>query len=90
MAADVEYRFLEEVSAGFRCYLCSNVARTPYQHGKCGTLFCFQCLQEYGMFTMPCKQCKAPRPQYFEDNRSEYGSMAVCADQYSMVAGWMV
>ena len=90
MATNVEYKFLDEVSsAGFRCYLCSKVARSPYQHCKCGTLFCFECLQEYGMFNKPCKRCNETRPQYFEDNRSEYDGSLCSAQQYcSCMVGW--
>ena len=63
-------RFVVEPSQGLICPLCGTVARDPHQHGKCGKLFCKECLDRYGR-DKPCKNCNSPHPEYFEDNRSE-------------------
>ena len=32
------------------CAICLDVAEDPLQHGKCGKLFCKECLERYGVF----------------------------------------
>ena len=50
--------------------ICLAVARDPWQHGKCGRLFCEKCLDEYGK-DKPCPNCKMAKAMYLEDNKSE-------------------
>ena len=66
------YKFLVKPSADLKCIECSQVAVEPWQHGKCGRLFCKLCLDQHGI-TNPCPECKTsePMPRYFEDNRSK-------------------
>ena len=63
------YNLIDEPAEDLKCLVCEGVALQPWQHGKCGRLFCKQCLEDYGK-DKPCPECKT-EPQYFEDSRSE-------------------
>ncbi len=65
-----KYHFLAEPDSALLCVICSKVAEEPWQHGKCGRLFCKECLKKNGR-DKPCPCCKM-QPQYFEDNKSEW------------------
>ena len=65
-----KYNFVSEPDDALKCLISLEVAEEPWQHGKCGRLFCKACLDTYGK-DKPCPNCKMERPQYFEDNKSE-------------------
>ena len=65
-----ECNFVSEPDDALKCLICLAVARDPWQHGKCGRLFCEKCLNEYGK-DKPCPNCRTEEPVYFEDNKSE-------------------
>ena len=67
--AAVKYNFISEPDSALVCVICLEVAEEPWQHGKCGRLFCRQCLEELGR-NKPCPNCRTVQPQYFEDNKS--------------------
>lgn len=69
-AGSVDYQFVSEPDEALMCLICMEVAKEPWQHAKCGRLFCKRCLESYGS-SKPCPTCRAARPSYFEDNRSE-------------------
>ena len=76
--ADVfkKYNFLSEPDDALWCLICLEVAEEPQQHGKCGKLFCEECIEKYGKHK-PCPYCKKEQPQYFEDNRSKRNKITV-------------
>ena len=39
--------FVPEPSDSLKYLICLAMARDPWQHGKCGRLFCEKCLDEY-------------------------------------------
>ena len=65
------YKFLSEPTDALKCLICLDVAEEPWQHSKCGRLFCEKCLNNYGR-DKPCSNCRMEKPQYFEDSRSEF------------------
>ena len=65
-----KYTFLSEPDDALKCLICLGVADNPWQHGKCGRLFCEDCIEKYGNH-QPCPNCKMEQPQYFEDSRSK-------------------
>ena len=73
--------FVSEPDNALKCLICLDVAEEPWQHGKCGRLFCKECLDRHGM-AKPCPNCRAEPPQYFEDNKSKYKRTIVTADNY--------
>lgn len=70
LSADYQYKFISEPSDDLKCLVCLEVAEDPWQHSKCGKLFCNKCLDDYGR-QKPCPNCRMTCPQYFEDSRSE-------------------
>ena len=62
--------FITEQDDSLKCLICLEVAEDPWQHGKCGRLFCRECLDEYGM-DRPCPACGGGRPCYHKGKRSE-------------------
>ena len=68
---DYEYKFTSEPDDALKCLICLSVAKDPWQHGKCGRLFCRECIDKYGEDN-PCPNCRVEKPQYFEDARSKY------------------
>ena len=64
------YKFVSEPDGDLVCLICLEVAEEPWQHGKCGRLFCKKCLDANGRHR-PCPNCREIQPQYFEDNRSK-------------------
>ena len=62
--------FCESGDDDFSCTICLEVPEEPWQHGKCGMLLCKKCLDKLGR--KPCPNCRMEKPQFFEDNRSEY------------------
>lgn len=66
------YRFLVNPADDLKCLKCGQVAVEPWQHGRCGKLFCKGCLHQHGIDN-PCPECRTfeLKPKYFEDNRSE-------------------
>ena len=62
--------FVTEPDEGLKCLICLSVARDPWQHGKCGRLFCQKCIEKHGR-NKPCPLCREDQPLYFEDNKSE-------------------
>ena len=65
-----ECTFISEPDDSLKCLLCLAVARDPWQHGKCGRLFCYECLKKYGK-DKPCPNCRMKQPLYFEDCKSK-------------------
>ena len=65
-----ECNFVSEPDDSLKCLICVAIARDPWQHGKCGRLFCESCLNSYGKHN-PCPNCRMKRPQYMEDTRSK-------------------
>ncbi len=53
-----------------KCLICFELCEDPWQHEKCGRLFCRKCVEDYGR-EKPCPNCREKRPKYFEDNRSK-------------------
>ncbi len=66
-----QYNFISEPPDALKCLVCLEVAEEPWQHAKCGRLFCRKCVEDYGR-SKPCPFCRVKKPQYFEDNKSEY------------------
>jgi hypothetical protein len=64
-----DYRFIDEPPDALKCPVCLGIVTEPWQHGKCGRLFCKKCIDEYGK-SKPCPFCKREQPQYFEDTKS--------------------
>lgn len=64
------YQFVNEPGDGFKCLICLEVAKEPWQHSKCGRLFCKACLELYGK-DKPCPLCMTKQTQYFEDTKSK-------------------
>ncbi len=64
------YCFFAEPDDALKCPICLEVAVLPWQHGTCGRLFCKECLEKYGK-DKPCPNCRAKKPSYFEDTKSE-------------------
>jgi hypothetical protein len=73
---EVDYRnrfsFRAEPDSGLQCVICLELPTDPWQHNKCGRLFCRECLKRYGR-DKPCPNCRRNRPQYFDDNKSKCG-----------------
>ena len=67
----LDYTFIKEPDGSLKCRLCHKIAREPWQHGKCGKLFCKKCIDEQEK-EAPCPACKTEDPQYFEDSRSKF------------------
>ena len=65
-----KYSFINEPDDALKCLICLEVAEEPWQHSKCGRLFCKVCLDDYGKYK-PCPTCRTPHPQYFEDSKSK-------------------
>ena len=71
--------FLSEpdLDDSLRCPICIVVAQDPWQHSKCGKLFCKDCLLVYdgrfssGEGSKPCPYCMMESPTYFEDSKSK-------------------
>ena len=70
-ATNHKYKFIFEPDGALQCQICLEVAEEPWQHSKCGRLFCKECLDKYGR-DKPCANCRMENPQYFEDRRSEF------------------
>ena len=69
MAAAHKFNFVSEPDDSLKCLVCSKVAdEEPWQHDKCGSLFCKKCLDKHGK-DKRCPNCRAEQPQYFEDTR---------------------
>ena len=64
-----EYNFVSKPDDDLKCFICLAVARDPWQHGKCGSLFCEKCLNKHGK-EKPCPEC-GKGPQYMEDSRGK-------------------
>jgi hypothetical protein len=82
--ASEKYSLLSEPDDALKCLICLEVAEEPWQHGKCGRLFCEECINKYGK-GKPCPNCKREQPQYFEDNKSKYTNTLQQADVHSHV-----
>ena len=67
-AASYKYQFVSEPDDDLQCLICLEVAEEPWQHGKCGRLFCEKCLNQHGK-NKPCPNCRG-QSQYFEDGKS--------------------
>ena len=70
-AEDEDIDFVSKVDESFCCGICLSVAMEPRQHGKCGKLFCKQCLTKYQTMKKDCPYCRQNRAEFFEDNRSK-------------------
>ena len=70
---DYDYKFITEPDDALKCLICLSVAKDPHQHGKCGRLFCKECIDKNGE-GKPCPYCRMEHPQYFEDTRSKYSN----------------
>ena len=68
-SAGYNCNFVSEPDDALKCLICSAVARKPWQHGKCGRLFCKTCLNEYGK-DKPCPDC-GKKPKYTKDTKSK-------------------
>ena len=64
--------FVDVPDDSLQCGICLLVARDPRQHGKCGRLFCMDCLSKYNKEKQTCPYCRQERAEYFEDNRSKF------------------
>lgn len=76
MAVSYKYKFISEPPDSLKCLICLDVAEEPWQHAKCGRLFCRKCIEDYGK-TKLCPFCRNKKPQYFEDNKSKHKMHAV-------------
>ena len=65
-----KFSYASEPDDSLKCLICMEVAEEPWQHDKCGRLFCDKCLDRHGKFK-PCPNCRADQPQYFVDNRGK-------------------
>ena len=68
--SDYKYKYISEPSDDLKCLICLEVAEEPWQHSKCGRLFCEACLDDYGK-KKACPNCRMKSPQYFEDTKSK-------------------
>ena len=66
-----KYKLVTPASDCLLCPVCLDVSSDPWQHDKCGKVFCRKCLEQYGK-DQPCPHCREKQPQYFEDTKSEY------------------
>jgi late competence protein required for DNA uptake (superfamily II DNA/RNA helicase) len=64
-----KFSFIAEPESDLLCMICLEVATDPWQHNKCGRLYCKECLKKYGR-NKPCPNCRKEHPKYFNDNRS--------------------
>ena len=71
-----KYQFVSEPDDALKCLICLEVAEEPWQHGKCGRLFCEKCLEDHGK-KKPCRACQ-DTPEYFKDNRGRNQSTVSC------------
>ena len=71
-------KYLSEPPESLKCVICLEVAKDPWQHNKCGRLFCDECLEEHGKGE-DCPVCrrkiKSPESQYFKDVKSKYEAL---------------
>ena len=72
LATGYKCNFVSVPDDTLKCLICSTIARDPWQHGKCGRLFCEECLNKHGK-EKPCpnSNCRMKNPQYMEDARSK-------------------
>jgi hypothetical protein len=72
-----EYKFTTQPPDALKCLICiSDVAQDPWQHDKCGKLFCNLCLERYGKH-QACPNCREEIPGYFEDTRGTASTVLV-------------
>ena len=65
------YKSMHPPSDALGCVIClDEVASDPWQHDKCGKLFCRECLKRVGE-KYPCPNCREYQPRYFEDTRGK-------------------
>ena len=69
LAVSYKYKFVSEPDDELMCLICLDITEEPWQHGKCGRLFCEKCLNKLGR-NKPCLSCRGG-PQYFKDARSK-------------------
>jgi hypothetical protein len=67
--AEFNFTFVPELDITLLCGMCSKISEDPYQHDRCGQLYCRECLEEYGRH-LPCLHCGRPDPYYGMDTRS--------------------
>ena len=65
-----KFEFVSDPGEELKCVICLEVAEEPYQHDKCGMLFCEGCLESYGL-SKPCPYCRCEQPQHFRDSKSK-------------------
>ena len=74
LALDSKYKYTSEPPDDLKCLICLEVATEPWQHSKCGRLFCEECLDKHG-WVKSCPHCRMEKPLYFEDSRSKFGGI---------------
>ena len=76
-AGGYDLEFVSNPPDALMCLICLLVARSPWQHGACGKLFCKSCLDKHKSKSRnsTCPSCRRENPQYFEDNKSELESV---------------
>ena len=70
-SATSKYKLVTPASDCLLCPVCLDVASDPWQHDKCGKVFCRECLEQHGK-DQPCPNCRKRQPRYFEDTKSEH------------------
>jgi len=66
-----DLNFLSEPPDALKCLICFSVARDPWQHVRCGRLFCSMCLQEHRKENSKCPACRGKDAEYFSDRKSK-------------------
>ena len=61
-----QFYFIVPPKDDLKCQVCKEVAAEPYQHGRCGKLFCSACLNR----DRPCSYCGESKG-FFRDERSK-------------------
>ena len=77
------YKFVTEPDGDLTFAICLEVAQDPTQHGKCGKLFCSECIDKNG--NMPCLSCRAENPQYFADGKSKLIKLLIRHKKYILL-----
>ena len=67
-----DLEFVSESPDALTCLICQMVARSPWQHGACGKLFCRSCLSKYQTRYSSCPSCREENADYFQDSKSEW------------------
>jgi hypothetical protein len=70
-SSNYQFKFIANPDGTLQCVIClADAAKDPWQHDKCGKLFCKKCLETNGRHKA-CPHCRREQSVYFEDSRSK-------------------